>query len=193
MTILQFERLLELVQEPLTKKIHGCNMQTIAWNFYVLKSIVSKVIRDICKIIWDYKLSPMYLPRPTMNDFKRYSRDFQKLWNMPNCFGAIDGKHIVIQAPYNTGTSFFNYKKTFSIVLMAVCDAKYIFTLVDVGAFGSQNDGGVFKETAFGIAYNNEVEIPDNSCLPRIDIKFPYYIVADEAFPLKSYIIATIS
>ncbi|XP_024884674.1 protein ANTAGONIST OF LIKE HETEROCHROMATIN PROTEIN 1-like [Temnothorax curvispinosus] len=163
-------------------------MQTVAWNFYVSKPTVSKVIRDTCKIIWD-KLSPICLPRPTADDFRRYSRDFQELWNMPNCFGAIDGKHIVVQAPYNTGTSFFNYKKTFSIVLMAVCDANYIFTLVDVGAFGSQSDGGVFKESAFGIALdNNELEIPDDSCLPETDTKFPYYMVADEAFPLKSYI-----
>ncbi|KAL6421149.1 hypothetical protein ACFW04_013965 [Cataglyphis niger] len=183
MTVLQFERLLELVQEPLTKRsireplspehrlcilcklLHG--------NFYVSKSTVSKVIRDTCKIIWD-KLSPIYLPRSTMNDFKRYSRDFQELWNMPNYFEAIDGKHIVIQAPYNTGTSFFNYKKTFSILLMAIGDA---------------NDGRVFKELAFEIAFdNNEVEILDDSCLPGTDIKFPYYMVADETFPLKSYI-----
>ncbi|XP_018407146.1 PREDICTED: putative nuclease HARBI1 [Cyphomyrmex costatus] len=108
---------------------------------------------------------------------------------MPNCFGAIDGKHIVIQAPHKTGTSYFNYKRTFSIVLMAVCDANYIFTLVDVGAFGSQSDGGVFKESAFGIAFDNkELEIPKDNYLPGTDIKFPYYMVADEAFSLKSYI-----
>jgi len=99
---------------------HGCSMQSVACNFYVSKSTVSKVIRDTCKILWE-KLSPIYLPRPTADDFKKYAQDFQKLWNMPNCFGAIDGKHIIIQSPYNTGTSFFNYKKTFSIVLMAVC------------------------------------------------------------------------
>lgn len=163
-------------------------MQTVAWNFYVTKSTISKVIRDTCKIIWE-KLSPIYLPTPTADDFKRYAREFEELWNMPNCFGAIDGKHIVIQCPFNTGTSFFNYKKTFSIVLLAVCDANYIFTLVDVGAFGSQSDGGVFKNSAFGIAFdNNKLEIPDDSCLPGTDIKFPYYVVADEAFPLKSYI-----
>jgi len=90
---------------------------------------------------------------------------------MPNCWGAIDGKHIVIQAPYNTETNFFNYKKTFSIVLIAVCDAKYIFTLV--GAFGLQSDGGVFKESVFGIALdNNELEIPDDNCYRELTQSF---------------------
>jgi len=163
-------------------------MQTVAWNFYVSKSTVSKIIRNTCKIIWDVLL-PIYISQPTTEDWYQYAHDFQELWNMPNCFGAIDGKHIVIQAPYNSGSNYFNYKKTFSIVLMAVCNAKYVFTLVDVGAFGSQSDGGVFKESIFGVSLDNyELGIPGDSCLPGTDIKFPHYLVGDEAFPLKKYI-----
>lgn len=47
----------------------------------------------------------------------------------------MDGKHIQIQAPPKSGNLYFNYKKTFTLVLMAVCDHKYKFILVDVGAF----------------------------------------------------------
>lgn len=50
--------------------------------------------------------------------------------------GAIDGKHIVIQAHANGGSLYYNYKGTHSVVLMAVVDAMYHFILIDIGIKG---------------------------------------------------------
>ena len=66
---------------------------------------------------------------------------------MPNCIGAIDGKHIDIEALPNSCAYYFNYKKINSKVLMALVDANRKFIYIDVGCNGMINDGGVFGKT----------------------------------------------
>ena len=64
--------------------------------------------------------------------------------------GAIDGKHVRIHCPRLSGSAFLNYKSTFSSVLMAVTDADYAFTYVDVGAYGRKNEASIFAQSSFG-------------------------------------------
>lgn len=130
-------------------------------------------------------LGPKYLKLPIKEDWKKIAAGFWKHWNFPNCLGAIDGKHFVIKAPPNSGSLYFNYKKTFSIVLLAACDYRYVFTVVDCGAYGSASDGGIFAQSEFGKCFNNELDIPENIKLPLSNVEMPYYFVADEAFPLS--------
>ena len=74
----------------------------------------------------------------------------KKEWDFPNCVGAIDGKHIVMQAPARAGSSFYNYKGSHSVVLMAVCDAHYKFLMFDIGDSGCESDGSVFASCNIG-------------------------------------------
>lgn len=48
----------------------------------------------------------------------------------------MDGKDIVIEAPTFSGSEFFNYKGTFSVVLFAVVDANYNLLYANVGCQG---------------------------------------------------------
>ena len=55
-----------------------------------------------------------------------------------------------VQAPAKSGSLYFNYKGTFSLNLMALVDANYKFTYIDIGDYGSNADGSVFKNCEFG-------------------------------------------
>lgn len=117
------------------------------------------------------------------------SKGNETKWNFPNCVGSIDGKHIQLQAPIGTGSDYYNYKSTSSIVLMAVVDADYNFIYADIGCQGRISEGGVFRTTSFfkktRIKYTTE-SITQNFKWPGK--KVPYVFVADEAFPLTNNI-----
>ena len=68
------------------------------------------------------------------------------------CIGAVDGKHIAIQRPFNASSVYYNYKQRDSIILMAVVDASYKFVIVDIGQPGSQSDGGIWDSSPFNRA-----------------------------------------
>ncbi|KAJ8946160.1 hypothetical protein NQ318_004413 [Aromia moschata] len=80
----------------------------------------------------------------TTAEWLEISRDFEEKWNTPNIVGALDGKHIVIKAPAKQGSAFYNYKGQHSIALLAMADANYNFTCINVGINGLlQNKTGV--------------------------------------------------
>ena len=114
----------------------------------------------------------------------------KKKWNFGNSIGAIDGKHIVMQASAKSGSQFFNYKKSHSIVLMVVVNANYEFIFVDIGDAGKQIDDGVFSQCNLGFAVDQKLlKIPEARALAGLTKEFLFVLVKGEAFPLKDYLV----
>jgi hypothetical protein len=110
-------------------------MRSLGWEHYVAKSMAEKFLKETSGTIWKV-LSQKSLKRPTLENWLAIAEVFEQKWNLPNCIGVFDGKHIPIQAPRNAESLFFNYMKSHTIALMAVCNTEYNFTLVYNGAYG---------------------------------------------------------
>lgn len=59
----------------------------------------------------------------------------------PRCAGVMDGKHIMIQCPPHSRSEYYNFKNTYSIVLMALVDSDYRYIFADIGGQGRISDG----------------------------------------------------
>ena len=119
---------------------------TIASSYHVSPTTVSRIIHDTARVIWTVLCEKGYVSAPSTQDkWLEIAQEFNRLWNFSNCLGAINGKPVTIQTPSNSGSLYVNYKKTFSIVLLAVCNAKYDFTLVDIGESGRSSDSGIYN------------------------------------------------
>lgn len=118
-------------------------------------------------------------------EWRHIASDFKNQWDFDNCLGAMDGKHILITKPPNSGSYYYNYKGSFSIVLFGIVNANYEFIYVHSGTNGRVSDGDILRHTDFFRALeNNELQIPAHRCPPLIDYELPYVFLGDEAFPL---------
>ena len=114
---------------------------------------------------------------------------FMELWNFPHAIGSIDGKHIVIQCPFNSGTEYYNYKSIFSIVLLPVVDAEYNFLYAHIGAQGRISDGGILKSCSLNeMIEKNSLGIPQPQKLLNRNRKIPFIFLADSAFSMSENI-----
>ena len=108
----------------------------------------------------------------------------------------MDGKLIGIFNPSSSGSLFYNYKKFFSVVLLALVKHDYQFLYVNVGCQGRLCDGAVYKASdLYQGMISNSFNNPKPITLPKTvdhcwgedsyqDI--PFAIVGDDAFQIST-------
>lgn len=92
----------------------GSDFACLEYVFQVSKSSIRLIIKETCIAIWKI-LQPLEMPFPSEEKWIEIADQFYKKSNFPNCVGAIDGKHIRIVCPPNTGTEYFNYNFFFQL------------------------------------------------------------------------------
>lgn len=82
---------------------------SIALAFRVGESTVRLLIKEVCQVLIKV-LQPIYMSQPSEEKWKSCAEGFWKRWNVPNCIGAVDGKHYFAM-PSQFRKSFLQLQK----------------------------------------------------------------------------------
>ena len=166
----------------------GTNIEyrTIAALFGLGRSTVCEIVLDTCEVITDH-LMPKYVRVPQNECLRDIIDGFQCRWGFPQTVGAIDGTHIPILRPKESGSDYYNRKSYHSILMQAIVDFRGLFIDVNIGWPGKVHDARVFANSSCYIKSANGTMFPN---WPRTigGVSVPLVILGDAAYPLLPWL-----
>ena len=150
--------------------------------------IVSEVCEAIVECMWEASVNKL-MPKTT-KDFEEKMLDTEELWQFPFSWASVDGCHIPIKCPPGGKESckeYHNFKNFYSVVLMAMVDAKYRFVWGSCGFPGNSHDSVILQSTSLWQQIKNGVFLPAfTNKLHGTSI--PPLIIGDSAFPFEEWL-----
>ncbi|CAN7974563.1 unnamed protein product [Ixodes persulcatus] len=164
----------------------GESFTSLHYQYRMGVSTVREKVMNVCSALYLY-LQPSCMKFPSSaEEWLQIAAGFEQRWEFPNCIGALDGKHIRITCPQESGSYYYNYKMYYSIVLMALVDADLKAISVHAGVNGRCNDATAFRSSSlFEKLADPSCNFPPPQPLPGRTKAVSHVIVADAAFQLS--------
>lgn len=167
----------------------GDRYNSMRFQWRVPHNTISVVVRQVCQALIDEYVADV-MPLPTeAEQWTRIADDFMDRWQIPNTLGALDGKHVACKCPTGSGSLYFNYKKYYSVVLLALVDADYKFIWADIGGRGAASDSQLWNMSDLKATIENTDEnllnLPAPRPVPHDNTDIPFFIIGDDAFALR--------
>ena len=115
---------------------------------------------------------------------------FEELWQFPFCFGTVDGCHSPMKCPgggQGSAKEYHNFKNVFSLVIMAMVDAKKRFIWTSAGFPGNSHDAIIFQLAKIFKQLSENNFIPE-VCKDQEGTKIYPMILGDSAFPFSTWL-----
>ena len=156
------------------------------------ESTINIIVKNVCQAIvelhWEDAVTK-HFPKSD-EEFCQALIDMKSEWQFKFASSTIDGSHIPIKYPSGGPEAikeYHNFKKFYSVVLMALVDAKYRFIWAAVGAPDNIHDSiyfqstNLFQELNDGYALLAKYQVINNTMIPPM-------ILGDGAFLLKPWL-----
>lgn len=110
----------------------------------VEQSTVSRTVSSVMSRIVEQ--APQWIKFPTNeNEVIHAKETWLDKYNFPTAVGVLDCTHVRIPKPQHHGDEYINRKGWPSINVQATCDARYMFTSVDIRWPGSVHDARIWR------------------------------------------------
>lgn len=74
----------------------GESFSSLHKQFRMGKSTASTTIYRTLEILWR-KLQPQVMRLPEREEWQKIVDELEERWQVPHCWGAMDGKHVIMQ------------------------------------------------------------------------------------------------
>ena len=167
----------------------GTKYSDMQYGWRVPHNTISIVVREVCQAIIEEYTEELMSPPDTKEGWRQIAEDWYKRWNFPHTIGAVDGKHVACKAPANSGSEYYNYKGFFSVILLAMVTSDYKFLWSDVSGNGASSDAHIFNSSVLkeALEKGDILGWPKPEPLPYDDQNVPYFLVGDDAFAFRTY------
>ncbi|KAL4701891.1 hypothetical protein ACJJTC_004675 [Scirpophaga incertulas] len=165
----------------------GTCYKDLRYNSIISHQLLSEIIPETCRAIYKVLKETIKLPS-TKEEWEATAKLFEAQWNFNNCVGCMDGKHILIVKPPGSGSIFYNYKGTFSVVLFAVVNANYEFIYVHTGSNGKNGTlhNGTWRQAGAELTpLQRNIQRPSNDG-KRIRNTLMEYFNSDGSVPFQA-------
>uniref|UniRef100_A0A183F823 DDE Tnp4 domain-containing protein n=1 Tax=Heligmosomoides polygyrus TaxID=6339 RepID=A0A183F823_HELPZ len=112
------------------------------------RTTVQNIVYEGCRAIIEEFYDEAF-PPPSRATWRESAEQFRSIRKYPRGVGSMDGRHFRCFAPRCSGSSYYNYKGFFSLVLLAVVNGAYRILALDLGGKGGESDP--FLESSVGI------------------------------------------
>ncbi|KAK5983772.1 DDE Tnp4 domain-containing protein [Trichostrongylus colubriformis] len=125
---------------------HGYSFAALAEEIHCEKSTVISAVYEVADAIRKVLFAEAFPPF-TRADLEDIALKTQQRFDYPRAVAFMDGKHIKIKRPAHSGAQYYNYKKNYSIILLALVDCDYRILAFDLGAPGRVEYAEVYRRS----------------------------------------------